>query len=210
MILEKLSVRPMGTNVYIFGSEGSEDVVIIDPGGEGQRIIDKVEELDVHPKAILLTHAHYDHVLKIGKVKRHFDIPLMYNKYEYDKGIYTRKEADKWLSEGDTIDVGDIQLHVLETPGHSPGSLSYNTKDARQYKSQDIDGIIFTGDLLFRRSVGRSDLKGGNQQTLFRSIKKKIMENPDITDNFLICPGHMGISTVGEERRNNMYRKYFT
>jgi glyoxylase-like metal-dependent hydrolase (beta-lactamase superfamily II) len=134
----------------------------------------------------------------------------MYSKKEYDSGIYTRKEADRWLSEGDLINVGSIQLHVMETPGHSPGSLSYYSDDVSQYKDQPIDGIIFTGDLLFRRSIGRSDLKGGNQQALFSSIREKIMENPDITDNFLVCPGHMGISTVGEERNNNMYRKYFT
>jgi len=210
MILKKISVRPMGTNVYIFGSENSKDVVIIDPGGEGERIIEKVEQLDVNPIAILLTHAHYDHVLKIGKVRRHFEIPLMYCKTEYDKGIYTRKEADRWLKEGDIIDVGPIQLHVLETPGHSPGSLSYWSNDVKKYNGRSIDGIIFTGDLLFRRSIGRSDLKGGNQEKLFASIRDKIMENPDITNNFIVCPGHMGITSVGEERKGNMYSRYFT
>lgn len=210
MILKKISVKPMGTNVYIFGSNETKEVVIIDPGGEGKKIIEEVENIGLNPTVILLTHAHYDHVLKIGKVRRHFDLPLMYSKTEYDKGIYTRKEADKWLKEGDIVNVGPIKLHVLETPGHSPGSLSYYTKDVDEYNGRSIDGIIFTGDLIFRRSIGRSDLKGGDQNTLFSSIREKIMENPDITDNFLVCPGHMGITTVAEERKNNMYSQYFT
>jgi glyoxylase-like metal-dependent hydrolase (beta-lactamase superfamily II) len=209
MILEKLIVRPMGTNVYIFGSEDTREVVIIDPGGEGQNIINTIEKLEAQPLAILLTHGHYDHVLKIGKIKRKFKIPLMYCKKEYDSGIYARKEADRWLQEGDTIEINNITLHVLETPGHSPGSLSYYTSDVNQYKGNTIDGVVFTGDLIFRRSIGRSDLRGGDQNQLFSSIREKIMRNPEITNDFLICPGHMGITNVGEERQYNYYKNYF-
>jgi glyoxylase-like metal-dependent hydrolase (beta-lactamase superfamily II) len=199
----------MGTNVYIFGSEETKEVVIIDPGGEGKQIINTVEDLEATPIAILLTHGHYDHVLKIGKVKRHFDISLMYSKKEYDSGTYTRKEADRWVKEGECIDIGEITLHVLETPGHSPGALSYYTSDVEEYNGKEIDGVIFTGDLIFRRSIGRSDLAGGNQRQLFSSIKEKIMNNPEITNDFLICPGHMGTTTVDEERQHNYYKNYF-
>lgn len=201
---------PLGTNSYIFGSNKSKEVVIIDVGGEPETFISVIEEkLHIKPIGLLLTHGHYDHTLKLGKLLRHFNIPLMYNKKEFDSGIYTQKKADRWLSEGDSIKIGEITLNVLETPGHSPGALSYYSKEPKEYDGQKIDGIIFTGDLIFRRSIGRSDLRGGNSQLLFSSIKNKIMYNPEITDNFLIFPGHMNITSVGEERKLNMFKNYF-
>jgi glyoxylase-like metal-dependent hydrolase (beta-lactamase superfamily II) len=133
----------------------------------------------------------------------------MYNKKEYDSGIYNQKKADKWLNEGDSIIIGEITLHVLETPGHSPGSLIFYTKDVKEYKGQKIGGIIFSGDLIFRRSIGRSDFGEGNPNLLFSSIKNKIMKNPEIMDNFLIFAGHMGSTSVGEERQLNMFKNYF-
>jgi len=203
-------VGPLGTNSYIFGSNKSKEVVIIDVGGEPETFISVIEEkLHIKPIGLLLTHGHYDHTLKLGKLLRHFNIPLMYNKKEFDSGIYTQKKADRWLSEGDSIKIGEITLNVLETPGHSPGALSYYSKEPKEYDGQKIDGIIFTGDLIFRRSIGRSDLRGGNSQLLFSSIKNKIMYNPEITDNFLIFPGHMNITSVGEERKLNMFKNYF-
>jgi len=209
MILKKLIVGALGTNCYIFGSSKVKKGVIIDPGAEANQIIKVIEETGVEPIGIVLTHGHFDHCQKVGKVKRHFDIPLMFNKKEYDSGVFNRKSADRWLKEGDVIDVGELTLHVLETPGHSPGGLSLYSKDVKELNGQKIDGIIFTGDLLFRRSIGRSDVPGGNQSVLFSSIKNKIMYNSDITDDFLVFPGHMGTTSVGEERRMNMFKSYF-
>lgn len=209
MILKKLVVGQLGTNSYIFGSSTTKEVVIIDPGGNPDSIIKAVEEVGGKPIAVLLTHGHFDHTLAVAKIIRYFDIPLMYNKKEYDSGIFSHKEADKWLNEGDSIRFGDITLNVLETPGHSPGSLSFYSKDAKEHNGQKIDGIIFSGDLIFRRSIGRSDIGGGNSNILFSSIKNKIMNNSDITDNFLIFAGHMGTTSVGEERKMNMFKNYF-
>ncbi|TFF93950.1 MAG: MBL fold metallo-hydrolase [Promethearchaeota archaeon] len=209
MILKKLIVGPIGTNCYIFGSENTKEVVIIDPGGDAQKIIETIEQLKAKPVAVLLTHGHFDHSMKVGRIKRYFDIPLMFNKTEFDSGIYTQKKADRWLKEGDIIKIGNITLHVLETPGHSPGALSYYTKDVKEYDGKEVDGVIFTGDLLFRRSIGRSDIQGGNQQQLFSSIKQKIMNNPNITNNFVVFPGHMGSTTIADERQYNFYRNYF-
>lgn len=200
---------PLGTNSYIFGSNESKEVVIIDVGGEPEIIIDTIENINAKPIGLLLTHGHYDHTLKLGKLMRYFKIPLMFNKKEFDSGIYTHKKADKWLSEGDSIEIGEMTLNVLETPGHSPGALSYYSKEPNEFDGQKIGGIIFTGDLIFRRSIGRSDLRGGDSKLLFSSIKNKIMYNPEISDNFLIFPGHMGISSVGEERNLNMFKNYF-
>lgn len=209
MILKRLIVGPLGTNTYIFGSSETKEVVIIDVGGEPETIINVIEKLNLKPIYLLLTHGHYDHTLRLGKILRYFEIPLMYSIKEFDSGIFTQKKADKWLNEGDSIQIGELTLNVIETPGHSPGALSYYSKDPKEYEGQKIDGIIFTGDLIFRRSIGRSDLRGGDSRLLFESIKKKIMYNPEINDNFLIFPGHMGITSVGEERKFNMFKDYF-
>ena len=209
MIFKKLVVGPLATNCYIFGSKKTSEVVIIDPGGNADVIIKSIEELGGKPIAILLTHGHFDHTTKVGKIQRHFQIPLMYSKKEYESGTFTQKEANRWLVEGDIINVGEIVLHTLETPGHSPGSLCFYSTDVKEFNGKKIDGIFFSGDLIFRGSVGRSDFQGGNQNLLFSSIKNKIMNNKNLTDNFIVCSGHMGLTTIGEERAHNMFRKYF-
>ncbi|MFX0047440.1 MAG: MBL fold metallo-hydrolase, partial [Candidatus Hermodarchaeota archaeon] len=172
-------------------------------------IIKSIEEIGGKPVAVLLTHGHFDHTIKVGKILREFQIPLMYSKKEYDSGTFTQKEADRWLVEGDIIDVGELVLHTLETPGHSPGSLCFYSADVMEFNGKKIDGILFSGDLIFRGSVGRTDFQGGSQNLLFSSIKDKIMNNENLTDNFIICPGHMSLTTIGEERANNMFRKFF-
>ena len=209
MILKKLVVGNLGTSSYIFGSSSTLEVVIIDPGGNANKIIKTVEELGAKPLAVLLTHGHFDHTLVTKKIQTYFKIPLMYNRNEFDSGIFKQIEADRWLKEGDTIKIGEITLNVLETPGHSPGSLCYYSKDAREFEGNSIDGIMFTGDLIFRRSIGRSDLRGGNSALLFSSIRDKIMRNPEVTDNVLLFPGHMESTSVGEERKFNMFKNYF-
>jgi len=209
MIFKKLIVGALGTNCYIFGSNKTKEVVVIDPGGNADAIINSIDELKGKPVAVLLTHGHFDHTTKVGKIMRHFQIPLMYNRKEYDSGTFKQKEANRWLVEGDIINVGEINLLTLETPGHSPGSLCFYSSDVDKFRGNEIGGIVFTGDLLFRGSIGRSDFPGGNQNLLFESIRKKIMHNKGITDNFIVCPGHMDLSTVGEERATNMFRKYF-
>ena len=207
MILKKLTVGSLFTNCYIFGSD--KHVVVIDPGGDSKEIITTIDKLNVKPIAVLLTHGHFDHSTKVGRIIRKYQIPLMFNKKEFDSGIFSQIKADKWLSEGDFIEIDNITLHVLETPGHSPGSLSFYSKDIKEVNGKKCDGIIFTGDLLFRRSIGRSDLGGGNPNLLFDSIRKKLMNNPDLSDNVLVFPGHMGNTSIGEERQLNMFKNYF-
>ena len=209
MILKKLIVGNLGTNCYIFGSNNK--IIVIDPGAEPKAIIEVIENLDqdVDVIGVVLTHGHFDHSQKAGRIIRHFNAPLMYCKKDVGH-ISIKRDADRWLAEGDTIELDDITLHILETPGHTPGSISLYTNDIKEVNGQKCDGIIFTGDLIFRRSVGRTDFPGGDQELLFSSIKNKIMNNPEvITDGFLLFSGHMGDSNVGDERRGNMFKNYF-
>ncbi len=209
MILEKVIVGSYDTNCYIFGSDKTKEVVIIDPGAELKIILDAVNKLGVRPIAILLTHGHHDHSMKAPTLIKHYHIPLMFSKTEYDSKLYIDKPADRWLNEKDRVKVGEITLHVLETPGHSPGSLSFYTKDVKEFNGQKIDGLIFTGDLLFAKSVGKWVFRGGNKEHLYASIKNKIMYNDDLSDNYLVFPGHRGSSSIGEERALNPHNEYF-
>lgn len=208
MILKRLIVG-IGTNSYIFGSSQTKEVVVIDPGGDDNRIIDSIEELSAKPIAILLTHGHFDHVMVARKILNKYEIPLMFSKKEFDSGIFNKISANRWLKEGDVINIGELVLYVLETPGHSPGSLCFYSKGPLESQGITIDGVVFTGDLIFRRRIGRSDLRGGNPSVLFSSIKNKIMYNPEITDKFLILSGHTKGTSVGEERAKNRFKNYF-
>ena len=208
MIFKKLVVGPLATNCYIFGSNETKEMVVIDPGGDGNAIIKYIEQVGGKPIAVLLTHGHFDHTTRVGKIMRHFQIPLMYSRKEHESGTF-QKEANRWLVEGDSINIGEINLHALETPGHSPGSLCFYSSDVKKFNGKKIDGLLFSGDLLFRGSIGRSDFQGGDQNLLFASIKNKIMYNQSLTDDFLVCPGHMGLTSIGEERTHNMFKKFF-
>lgn len=210
MILKKLILSSFGTNCYIVGSSETKEVFILDPGGEADLIIQTIENLGAKPIATILTHGHMDHTGKVSHIKRHYKIPLWYAKKETFQVYSTKKKADKVLKEGDILKAGEISVHVLETPGHSADSICLYVKKEIEVDGKKFDGVIFTGDLIFRRSIGRTDMPGGDQYQLFSNIKNKIMNNPEFTDNFLLCPGHMGNTTIGEERQLNMFKQYFT
>lgn len=206
-ILEKLTVGIFGCNCYLIGSRLRKEIFIIDPGAQSELILDKIHQLKVKPKGIILTHGHPDHTGALASIKDEYDIPVLYNKGEYKKPISTK--ADRWLNEGDIFSIGNLQLHVLETGGHSIGGISLYTKDITNFRGKNYDGIIFTGDLIFRRSVGRTDLSEGNRQRLFENISQKIIYNTDLSEDFLILAGHMGLTTIKEEKQLNPFGKSF-
>ena len=209
MILKSVSVGSYGTNCYIFGSDRTKEVVIIDPGAEIKKIVTAIKEIGLRPIGVLLTHGHKDHSKKAVKIANLYRVPLMYHKGEFDLRFFPQKPANRWLKEGDEIKIGELTLHVLETPGHTPGSLSFFSKDAKEYNGRAIDGVLFTGDLIFFKKVGAWYYGGGNKKHLYSSIKNKIMNNSDLTDNFLIFPGHSRSSSIGFERKSNEDREFF-
>tara|TARA_Y100000590_G_scaffold213510_1_gene242000 strand:- start:8802 stop:9401 length:600 start_codon:yes stop_codon:yes gene_type:complete len=191
-------------NTYILGSEDSGDCVIIDPGGEPDRVLEEVETLELRVGMILNTHGHGDHVGGVAGIKNATN--ATYGIHEADAGML--KSDNSWIAtmmpgfqdppEPDInviheqiLEVGDIRIRVIETPGHTQGGVCYYT-----------EGLLFTGDTLFQGSIGRSDLPGGNGRLLIQNILSRLMSLPTDT---IVYPGHGPESTVGREKLTNPF-----
>lgn len=205
MFFEKLVVGDLDTNCYIVASEHAGETVVIDPAGNVGIIIDVIaaESLDV--KYILLTHGHWDHFgvaailarktgSKIGVHKDDLDMignPRLSMGFMAGEGEDSVIEADFELTDGQVLKVGDMDVKIIHTPGHTRGSVTIQIGDS-----------LFTGDLLFYRSIGRTDLAGGSYETLLKSVREQIFKYPD---QVKVYPGHGPSTTVGEEKRHNPY-----
>jgi glyoxylase-like metal-dependent hydrolase (beta-lactamase superfamily II) len=203
---KKISVGALETNCYIiFNKEKS--AIIVDPGGEGEKISLFIEEKKLKPLMIINSHGHADHCGANKFLKEKYSIPILIHKDDLEilnsfenKFIFplmkgeTSPEPDKFLKDGDLIEFGETSLRIIHTPGHTPGSISILA-----------DGILFSGDLIFSGSVGRTDLLGGSWTQLINSIRSKILTLPDKT---IILPGHGPSTTVGNERINNPFINY--
>jgi len=203
MILHTIPVGMNQTNCYIVGCEETRRGAVIDPGGDGKRIIREIEDADLDVAYVLVTHAHFDHIGGIARVVDATGAKLALHPNERPL-LEARGGASMWginvepspppdveLSDGQVIEVGTLTFEVLLTPGHSPGGVTFYEAD---------QGVAFDGDLLFSNGIGRTDLTGGDQQTLMRSIKEVIFALPDDT---VIYPGHGPSTTVGKEKRSN-------
>jgi len=204
MQVETIPVSPFETNCYIIRPDDENNCVVIDPGDEDEKIIDFIEKNNLNPKAILLTHGHADHIAAVKPIKEKFDIPLYVGKGEEQllenpsanvSAIFgfqiTCPKPEHILNDSDVFEIGSMKFTVFATPGHSPGGICYF-----------IENKLFCGDTLFNGSVGRTDLPGGDYQTLIKSIDKNILSLPD---DIICYPGHGPATTVGEERRNNPF-----
>jgi len=204
MIVKKLVVGPLQTNCYVIGCEDTLRGAIIDPGGSPEVILGQVERLGLDLVAVINTHGHVDHILANRKIVEATGAPLMLHPLDAPmltnpmKGfafllgrMKPSPPPDRLLEDRDEVEVGQIRLKVLHTPGHSPGSISLLA---------DGQGMVFSGDVLFRMSIGRADLPGGNFETLMRSIKEVLFALPDDT---IVYPGHGPETTIGFEKRSN-------
>ena len=201
MLIKTIPVGMIETNCYIVTDEDSKKCAIVDPGGDSNEILDYVESNELTPVAIFLTHGHYDHNLALETVMEDTGAPAYIHDAEVNRSgqrdMYKLEDNGKLslYAEGDVINVGNLEFKVLETPGHSPGSVTLMCNDA-----------LFTGDTLFRRECGRTDLEGGSEDTLMQSLKRLA----ELDGDYEVYPGHMDASTLSYERSFNRYMKYAT
>lgn len=209
----KWSQIPLGimqTNCYIIENpEGT--CLIFDPGSEGKKLISWLNENKLKPKAILLTHAHFDHIGAVDEVREFFNIPVYLHKneknwladpmlngsYHFTKGHTHVKSADYLLTGEEKMKLEPFEFTIYETPGHSPGSVSYYFEN---------DGVVVSGDALFKGSIGRTDLVEGNHSQLLKSIHDKLLTLPEET---IVMPGHGPTTTIEEEMESNPFLNGF-
>ena len=200
------TVGPVQENCFIARADGSTRAVIFDPGDEADRILAPVRELGLQVEAVLLTHTHFDHVGAVAPVARETGAPVYVSEIERPVladimsyvpfagfGPYESYEADHVLRGGERLDLAGLEIDVLFTPGHSPGHLSFSIPSER---------ALFSGDVLFQGSIGRTDLPGGDGPTLLASIGTLVESLPEDTT---VYPGHMGITNLGTESRTNPF-----
>jgi glyoxylase-like metal-dependent hydrolase (beta-lactamase superfamily II) len=202
MLIERLVVGMLQSNCYLLGCEETKEGIIIDPGGDGPLILDRVKELGLTIKYIVNTHGHIDHIAANRPVKESTGAQIAIHEddaewLETDQGAYARMlgvtspgpAADVLLKEGDEISFGKESLRVIHTPGHSLGGISLVA-----------DGVVFCGDTLFADGVGRVDLPGGSWEILMDSIKNRLFTMPDDVTAYT---GHGPPTTIGRERQFN-------
>ncbi|WP_257345826.1 MBL fold metallo-hydrolase [Pseudalkalibacillus decolorationis] len=209
---KQLTVGPVQANCYLLWNSTGE-ALIIDPGSEGDRINKQIRDLNVQPVAILLTHAHFDHIGALDEVRAQWNVPVYLHSKETEwpnnpdlNGSshfpmiepVRAKKADHELTHGETLNIGQFTFEVLHTPGHSPGSVSFYFKE---------EGIVLSGDALFMGSVGRTDLPGGDHDTLIKSIHNQLL---NLDEETLVLSGHGPSTTVGEEMNTNPFLNGFS
>jgi glyoxylase-like metal-dependent hydrolase (beta-lactamase superfamily II) len=201
-----LTVGPVQENCWIVRRDGTDRALVVDPGEEAPRILEALEDLGVTVEAILLTHTHFDHVGAVAPVARatgapvycpELEVPVLADIMRFVPfagfGPFESYDADETVAGGERLELAGLELDVIFVPGHSPGHVAYSIAD---------EGVVISGDVLFRGSVGRTDLPGGDHPTLLASIATLLERLPEET---VALPGHMGTTTLGRERATNPF-----
>jgi hydroxyacylglutathione hydrolase len=205
MDVRTFTVGPIAENCFVFRLDGAHRGLIVDPGDEAEKILGAVDALGIGVDAILLTHTHFDHIGAVAPVAKATGAPVYCPQMETvvladvmsftppPFGPYESYDADETVSGGERLELAGMEIDVLFTPGHSPGHVTYSVPD---------ELALFSGDVLFQGSVGRTDLPGGDGPTLMESIRGLVEGFPEETT---VYPGHMGITTLGAEKATNPF-----
>ena len=209
MEMYAITVGPIQENCYFLIGDHENDTIIFDPGEQAEDIIAAIEENALHPIAIVLTHAHYDHIGALETIREKYDVPVYQNPIEREwlldpqlngsarnpnvPDVRLAKEADVFVEEMGPYEIGEFRFEMQHIPGHSPGSTVFIFRE---------NGFAIVGDVIFKGSVGRSDLPGGSHETLIEGIQKYIVTLPGET---VLFPGHGDPTTVREEIYSNPY-----
>lgn len=204
-IVSSMLTGPLDVNCYIIGCPSTHEAAIIDPGGNGKQILMELEKLDLKAVSLIDTHGHFDHIGGNAYLMDRMDSPKLYlhiDDLQYLRNA--REHADYWgmhfenspeptdlLEGGEEISIGNLSLKIIHTPGHSPGCISIYLPDH-----------VFSGDALFKGSIGRTDLPGGDYELLISSIRKKLFVLPGDT---IVHPGHGPETNIAEEKKYNPF-----
>jgi hydroxyacylglutathione hydrolase len=206
MDVRMFTVGPVAENSYIFRRDGSDQALIVDPGEEPDKLLAAIDGLGVKLEGILLTHTHFDHIGAVAPVAKATGAEVWVPELERfvladinsfvpwaGFGPFESYEAEHTLKGGERLELAGLEIDVLFTPGHSPGHVTFSIPDEK---------AVFSGDVLFQGSVGRTDLPGGDWNTLLESIRSLAERLPPET---AVYPGHMGITSLGAERATNPF-----
>jgi len=203
-VFETLTVGPLEENCYLVGDPATRDAVCVDPGAEGERIVDAIRRHRLHIRAILITHAHADHIMAAPDVKAATGAPVLAPDGEQELWAMAEDfcafwgfpmpqppEPDRWIRAGEPLEWGSLRFETRDVRGHSPASLAFVA-----------GGLVMPGDALFQGSIGRTDLPGGDLPTLFDRIRTNLLS---LTPGTAVYPGHGPATSIGHEARTNPF-----
>jgi len=205
MIIKLFHTGPLAVNSYVVTDEKTKKTFIVDPGGHNTDMVNYIKENDLQVEFIILTHGHGDHIGGVPALRKEFPAAKLVIGI-HDKEMLEDPElnmsgmmyvqplsltADRYIADGETLQMGELELKFFHTPGHTPGGICILVENA-----------VFSGDTLFEQSIGRTDFPGSSYQAIVKSIREKLFVLPDET---AVYPGHMGPTSIGFEKENNPF-----